>query len=290
MVKKDIQATIKNIKIAARRLMGPGLMGEYRSAFRGFGMEFEQLRNYVPGDDVRFIDWKSSARSESLHVKQFIEERDRAIILLIDISKSGAYGSGEEFKESTIAQVASIISLIAAHSNDKVGALLFSDHVEHWIGPKRGNAHAFRIIDTIFNHKAQSKKTNLAQALRFLINHAQKNSTVFLISDMIVDKDEYANLFKVASLKYDCSIIRVLDECEREFPNIGLITIQDPETGELATIKSGPALNALLAQHKAQSEKLCARSKVDLLDLKPSHNIVHELTSFFQKRIRRSVS
>jgi len=294
MIDKSIQNKIKKIKIHTRRVMQSTLAGDYLSAFKGSGLEFHQIREYTPGDDIRSIDWNSSAKMNKLMIKQFIEERDRTIILAIDVSGSTFFGSQNELRKESIAQIAATLTFIAAENKDKVGVLFFSDHTEEWIPPKKGNVHLGRIIETIFTLRPKSKKTSIASALRFLIQLKKRNAVVFMISDWI-ESYSYNKLLKVASYEYDFVGVRVTDAAEQQLPDIGFLEIEDAESGQKTVLDTRGSQNTnnlltkLLQGRIAQQKKLFEKYRIDMLDLTVGQPFVNPLISFFHKRIRRQI-
>lgn len=296
MIDTTIRSKIKKIKLHTSRIMQSTLSGDYSSAFKGSGLEFDQLREYQMGDDVRFIDWNSSAKMNKIMVKQFIEERDRTVILCIDVSGSTNYSSKQELRKDMVAQLGATLAFVAQENKDKVGALFFSDKIEKWIPPHRGNLHVGKIIEHIFTLEPTSKKTNLSEALKFLVNLKKRNAIVFMLSDWIDNSPPFKKILKIASIEYDFVGIRLLDDCETHFPDVGLLEIEDPETGQhfmLDTRKGAgkklSALNLILQTHHLEQKKLFDRYKVDLLDLTVGHPFINPLIRFFHNRIRRQI-
>jgi len=311
MITQDIRSKIKKIKIHTKRVMQSSLSGDYLSAFKGSGLEFDQLREYSAGDDVRFIDWNSSAKMNKIMVKQFIEERDRTIILAIDLSASTLYSSGQELRRDSIAQIAAAIAFIANHNKDKIGALFFSDHIEEWIAPSRGNVHVGKIIEKLFSisvtgpntspnkklHRESgaqvntrlTKQTNINEALKFLVNLKKRSAVVFMLSDWIDNQDEYSKLLRLASCKYDFIGVRLLDECERNFPDIGLLDVIDPETGQQFVLDSRKVkmLGKILTTRLIEQKALFDKYRIDLLDIALGKPFLTPLVHFFSQRIRR---
>lgn len=285
----EIRSKIKKIIIYTKRLTQSSLTGDYISAFKGSGLEFDQLREYQMGDDIRFIDWNSSAKMNKIMVKQFVEERDRTIILAIDISKSSLFSSQSELRQDTIAQVAAALTFVATQNKDKVGALFFSDRVEKWIPPKRGRSHFGAIIETLFTLKAQGTKTDFSEALRFLVSLKKRNAITFMLSDWISEQENYSNLLKVASIKFDFVGIRFSDQTEKELPDLGLLEIEDPETGELVTIDTRTSVKNYLSSRRIKQERLFKKYKIDLLDLSVGQPFVNKMIEFFHQRIRRQI-
>ncbi len=295
MLDPVVQSKIKLIQVQTKRLMQSSIAGDYLSAFKGSGLEFNQLREYQQGDDVRFIDWNSSAKMDKIMVKQFIEERDRTIIIAIDISTSSLYSSTYELRQATIAQVAATLSYIAHVCKDKVGVLFFSDQVEKWIPPSRGSAHVGSIIDTIFSFKPAGKKTSINEALRFLIKLKKRNAVIFMLSDWIDADESYKKLLKIAGVEYDFIGVRLLDTCESTFPDIGLLEVVNPETDMVSFIDTRKTrtllnpLNLFLKKRIIEQKKLFDKYSVDLLDLPVGKPFVNTLISFFHLRTRRQI-
>lgn len=293
MIDDGIRSKIKKIKIYARRVMHSALSGDYLSAFKGSGLEFDQIREYQVGDDVRTIDWNSSAKMNKIMVKQFHEERDRTVIIALDVSASGDYSSQIEQRKDMAEQLAASLAYLAAESKDKVGILFFSDRVEQWIPPSRGAAHHSRILETIFSIEPAGKKTDILVALRFLIKLKKRNAIVFFISDWIDDNPGISKLLKIAACEYDFVSMRLLDPCERHFPNIGVIDIMDPETGEIYTLdtngSSGRKINTLLLARAEQQKKLFDKYRLDSLDLIVGESFINPLLCFFRRRIGRQI-
>ncbi|KKQ49296.1 MAG: hypothetical protein US69_C0007G0045 [candidate division TM6 bacterium GW2011_GWF2_38_10] len=291
MINEAIRKKIKLIKIHTNRLMQSTIMGDYTSAIKGSGLEFDQIREYQFGDDVRRIDWNSSAKGDKIMVKQFIEERERTIILAIDISRSCQYSSKEELRQDVIAQLAGTLALVAGNNKDKVGALFFSDKIEKWIAPSRGPLHVGKILEAVFTIEPQGTKTSLENALKFLINLKHRNAIVFMLSDWIDDEASYKNALRIASCKYDLIGIRILDQCEHTFPNIGLLEIEDPESGERFIINTTSLKNrsTFLQTRLAEQKQFFDRHALDILDITIGRPFINSIISFFHRRIKRQI-
>lgn len=267
------------------------LMGDYTSAFKGSGLEFDQIREYQFGDDIRRIDWNSSAKGSKIMVKQFIEERERTIILAIDVSSSSRYSSQAELRQDIIAQLSGTLALVAGNNKDKVGALFFSDRIEKWIAPSRGPTHVGSILEAVFTMHPTGKQTDIAQALKFLISLKKRNAIVFMLSDWIDTTDQYSSILKVASCKYDIVGIRILDQREKTFPDIGLLEIEDPETGARYVFDTSKQKhrNLFLQTRLLEQKHLFEKYKLDLLDITIGQPFVNPLVSFLHQRIRRQI-
>ncbi len=230
METKEILKKVRKIEIKTRRLSDHIFSGEYHTSFKGRGMTFSEVRQYQYGDDVRAIDWNVTARYNEPYVKVFEEERELTMMLMVDCSGSESFGSKNQFKNEIVTEIAATLAFSSTQNNDKVGLILFSDEIELFIPPKKGKSHVLRIIRELIEFKPKSKKTDLAQALKFLSGVMKKKAIVFLISDFMVK--EYEHTLKIASKKHDVSGIRVYDPREETIPNLGMVNMLDAETGE----------------------------------------------------------
>lgn len=239
MTPSDIIKKVRRLEIRTRHLVADSVTGAYHSSFKGRGMDFEEVREYAIGDDVRTIDWNVSAKMDKPFVKVFREERELTLMLLIDLSASGVFGSVEQSKREHAAEIASVLAFSASQNNDKVGLLLYTDSVEHYIPPKKGRSHILRVIRDILFFEPQGRTTNHKAALDYLSRVQRRKAIVFLISDFI---DAPAALFQSLALvnqRHDLISIALSDPRESELPNVGLITLEDAETGETVEIDSG---------------------------------------------------
>ena len=229
METKDILKKVRKIEIKTRRLSDHIFSGEYHTSFKGRGMTFSEVRQYQYGDDVRAIDWNVTARYNEPYVKVFEEERELTMMLMVDISGSESFGSKNQFKSDIVTEIAATLAFSSTQNNDKVGLILFSDEIELFIPPKKGKSHVLRIIRELIEFKPKSKKTDLAQALKFLSSVMKKKAIVFLISDFMIK--DYEQTLKIASKKHDLTGIRVFDKREESIPNLGMVNMLDAETG-----------------------------------------------------------
>ena len=227
MIPAEIIQKVRLIEIKTRRIVNNLFRGEYHSAFKGVGMEFAEVREYIPGDDIRSIDWNVSARSDKTYIKQYNEERELTVILLIDVSASGFYGTGDSLKSDVMIEIASILSFSAIKNNDKVGLLLFSDKIEKYIPPNKGKSHVLRVIREMIYHEAKDKKTNISISLDHIMKVLKRKSIVFLLSDFL-DESFYKSM-KLINKKHDLINIHILDQTEYTFPSIGLVKLNDVE-------------------------------------------------------------
>lgn len=280
---------IKQIEFHTKRLMQVNLLGQARSRVKGSGLEFDQLRDYEMGDDVRAIDWNSSARNNKLLIKQFNDERQRTIIIALDISHSCFYGSDTQLKEDILAQFAAIISYAAMVNKDEVGLLLFNQKVHLYIPPAKGRAHVQLILEKIFSAEPQSGQTNFDVALEYLASLRKKNAMVFLISDFITQ--DFEKKLAIAARMYDIVAIRMLDEFEKQFPVSGLIRVHDNETNQTHILdvrnKKNNNLTTILHQRLEEQNKILSRYRIDLLEVSNNGQPIDQLISFFKTRALR---
>ncbi len=286
MIDHRLASTLKKIKLHTRRIMQSTLSGDYLSAFKGSGLEFHQIREYQRGDEVRMIDWNSSAKMNKVMVKQYIQERDRSVIVVLDVSASGGFSSSSQARLDQAKTVAATLSLIASENKDKVGLLTFSDRIHSWTEPSKNNIKLGLMLEKVLKSTPEGK-TDLSVALRHLSSLKQKNAVVFFISDWIDDISRYEKLFMVATKRFDFVGITISDPREHIMPSIGLIDVQDPETGTIFTLKTSDALTHTLASHHVLLERLFIRARTDLLKLNTHESFEKPLISFFHTRMRR---
>lgn len=227
---KELLKKVRKIEIKTRRLSDHIFGGEYHSTFKGRGMTFSEVRQYQFGDDVRNIDWNVTARYSEPFIKVFEEERELTMMLVVDISGSGLFGTRENFKRDIITEIAATLAFSATSNNDKIGLILFSDRIEHYIPPKKGRFHVLRIIRQLLEFEPKSRQTDLSQALEFLSGVLRKRAIVFVLSDFLTDG--YERTLKITSKRHDLTGIRVYDKGETEIPNLGLVEMEDAETGK----------------------------------------------------------
>ena len=289
----DLLKKVRKIEIKTRALSHQVFAGEYHSAFKGRGMAFSEVREYQYGDDVRNMDWNVTARLRSPYVKVFEEERELTVVLLVDVSRSGLFGTSVMTKRELLAEISAVLAFSAGINNDKVGALFFSDHVEKFIPPKKGRSHLLHIIREIIELKPTSDGTDIGEALRYLTNAIKKKCTAFLLSDMLdVDgsgKPRYEDALKVAVNRHDLSVIKVYDRREREIPSVGLVHIKDSETGATSWVNtSSRKVRAAYAEwfrNVSEAEKhLFNRYQVDSVDIATDEDYVKGLMALFHRK------
>ncbi|MBN2041255.1 MAG: DUF58 domain-containing protein [Spirochaetes bacterium] len=290
MLNKETLKKIQMLHFKTKRLASDIFAGQYISAFKGRGMEFSEVREYYPGDDIRTIDWNVSARHGHPFVKVFHEERELTVMLMLDISGSHQFGTKGKLKRELLAEVAGMLAFLAIKTNDKVGAVLFSSKVEKYIPPKKGTAHVWNLIKEIYTFEPEDRKTNIGNALTFLNRVARRHSIVFLISDCI--DNEFETPLRLSAKKHDLTVLRILDKAEEELPDAGFISIKDPETGESIIINSSNKSIRQKWMHFVFREKrklteLVNRAGVDLVDLYTHLDVTKPLIKFFSMKGRR---
>jgi uncharacterized protein (DUF58 family) len=293
MTPQELLKRVRKIEIKTKALSHQIFAGEYHSAFKGRGMAFSEVREYQYGDDVRNMDWNVTARMSAPYVKVFEEERELTVVLLIDISRSGLFGTVGETKRELVAEIAATLAFSAMLNNDKVGALFFSDTVEKFIPPKKGRSHLLHIIREILEYTPEHDGTDIGEALRYLTNAIKRRCTAFVLSDMLdVDADgapRFEDALKVAVNRHDISVIRVYDPRERTIPDVGLVHVKDSETGKGAWINtSSRSTRAAYEQwFRTASEsaaKLFNRYQVDSVDTATDQDYVKNLIALFHRR------
>ena len=289
---EEILKRVRRIEIKTRGLSDEIFAGKYHTAFRGRGMSFAEVREYRVGDDVRDIDWNVTARSDRAHVKVYEEERELTMMLLVDVSPSRLFGSEELTKKNLITEIAATLAFSAAKNNDKVGCILFSDHIEKFIPPKKGRSHILMIIRELVSFTPKGTATNISEALRYLVGVNKKRATTFLLSDLIDSPDDMPKLedaLKIASSKHDIMAIRVYDKRDRELPNVGIIEVEDAETGarEWLDTSSRRIRHFWLEQYTQRHEAMAAmlrHNRVDIAEVATDEDYVAELIKMFKKR------
>lgn len=289
----ELLKKVRKIEIKTKSLSHQIFAGEYHSAFKGRGMAFSEVREYQFGDDVRNMDWNVTARLRAPYVKVFEEEREMTVVLLIDVSSSGIFGTTTKTKRELLAEIAAVLSFSASANNDKVGALFFSSKVEKFIPPKKGRSHLLRIIRELLEFQPQTHGTNISEALRFLTNAIKRKCTAFLLSDLMdVDgesRPNYEEALKVAVNRHDLSVINIYDPREREFPDVGLVRVKDAETGEEMMVDTS---SKAVREHYnnwsvgvfRQSKALFNKFKVDSVSISTDQDYVKGLITFFKQR------
>ena len=289
---EDILKRVRQIEIKTRGLSDEIFAGKYHTAFRGRGMSFAEVREYRPGDDVRDIDWNVTARSHRPHIKVYEEERELTMMLLVDVSPSRMFGSEMLTKKNMITEIAATLAFSASKNNDKVGCILFSDHVEKFIPPKKGRSHILMIIRELISFTPTGQSTNISEALRYLVGVNKKRTTSFLLSDLINAKEDMSKMedaLKIATSKHDIMAIRVFDKRDKELPNVGIVEVQDAETCQTAWLDTASArvrefLRESYDSRTAQMDSLLKSNRIDCAEVATDEDYVVELIKMFKKR------
>lgn len=289
---EDILKRVRHIEIKTRGLSDEIFAGKYHTAFRGRGMSFAEVREYRVGDDVRDIDWNVTARSDRAHVKVYEEERELTMMLLIDVSPSRMFGSKEFTKKNLITEVAATLAFSAAKNNDKVGCILFSDRIEKFIPPKKGRSHILMIIRELVSFQPTGTKTNISEALRYLVGVNKKRTTAFLLSDLVNSPEDMPKLedaLKIASSKHDLMAIRIYDERDRVLPDVGILEVMDSETGRCEWIDTSSRRVRDYWQESYDSRRetmsnLLKHNRVDIAEVATDGDYVVELIKMFKQR------
>ncbi len=284
---KELLKKVRKIEIKTRRLSDHVFGGEYHSTFKGRGMTFSEVRQYQFGDDVRNIDWNVTARYNEPFIKVFEEERELTLMLMVDISGSEFFGTQEQFKNEIITEIAATLAFSAMQNNDKTGLILFSDEIELYIPPKKGKSHVLRIIRELIEFEPKSKKTDIANALKFLSNVMKKKAIVFVLSDFIADN--YRDTLKIAARKHDVTGIRIYDKAEETIPNLGMVEMQDQETGELLLVNTGSksVRNQYYSYHRERVNYFTesfTKSGAGALSSRVDESYVKKLLGYFKRR------
>ena len=288
MLSKELLQKVRQIQIRTSHQVTEVMAGEYKSAFKGRGMEFDEVRLYQPGDDIRTIDWNVTARTGTPYVKRFVEERELTVMLMVDASSSGTFSSQDKSKNEIAAEIAGLLAYTAIRSNDRVGLIIFTDKIELYIPPKKGHSHVLRVIREVLGFKKEERSsTNVGAALDFLGKVCRRKAVVFLISDFLCENFEKP--IKLASRRHDLIPVSVSDPRENSLPPVGLITLEDAETGETITVdtydsKVRSTLEKLSAIRSEEREHNFTQSGVDTMRVSTASNYCDELVRFFKRR------
>jgi uncharacterized protein (DUF58 family) len=286
----EILKKVKLLEISTRKLVNNLFAGEYHTAFKGQGMTFAEFREYVPGDDVRSISWVVTARTGKTFIKKYDEERENTLMLLVDVSGSVDFGSGEYVKGEVMVHLAALLAFSAVRNKDQVGLLMFSDQVEHFVPPRKGHGHVQRILRDLYYHRPQSKGTKISSALSYLSGVLKKKSVVFIVSDFF--DEGFDNELRSVGKKHDVVAVVVSDKLERELPAVGVIELQDSETGEMLTVDSNSrSFREEWKKHRSDQiekrDQMLLKAQVDRLDIDSSGDYADALIQFFAKRKRK---
>lgn len=300
-ITKEILKKVRQVEIRSRRFVDDTLVGAYHSVFKGTGMDFSEVREYSPGDDVRAIDWNVTAKMDRPFVKLFEEERELTIVLAVDLSASGQFGSREQSKRELAAELASVLAFSATRNNDKIGLLLFTDEVETFIPPKKGRSHILRVIREVLFYRPRRRGTNVVSALQTLNRLVRRKAIVFLLSDFLTDdamawirpattgQGDLQRTLRLTNRRHDLICIDLSDPRELDLPDIGIVSLEDAETGEQVEIDTSNAKLRMLysQQNRRRREELIdgfRRSGVDHFSVSTDEPYIHALRAFFKRR------
>jgi uncharacterized protein (DUF58 family) len=290
MISKETFQKIRKIHIHANHVVNDMFAGEYESAFRGRGMQFEEVREYCPGDDVRDIDWNVTARFGHPFVKVYREERELTIMLLVDVSSSCFFGTQRQLKQELAAEIASVLAFAATKNNDKVGLVIFSDRIEKCIPPQKGKNHVWRVIREVLDHKALSIRTDIPAALTYLNKIMRRKTAVFLISDFI--SSDYEKALRITAKKHDLIAVSITDPRELELPEAGMVELRDAETGENMLIDTSSAAvrtgyQKLAEKVRQERQTLFRSSGIDSIEIYTDRPFIDPIMQFFRMREKR---
>lgn len=290
MIPKEILKKVKRIEIATRGVVNEIFSGEYHSVFKGRGMEFSEVREYQMGDDIRTIDWNVSARTGHPYVKVFEEERELTVMLLVDVSSSGNFGTTSQMKGEVAAELSAVLAFSAIKNNDKVGLIIFSDKIEKFIPPRKGKQHVLRVIREILYFKPEDPRTDLNVALEYLLRVIRRRSIVFLISDFLTEN--YQKALQVTNKKHDVIAIDIIDPREVQMPNVGFIELEDAETGETVLVDTSNSqvrsdFFTRSEKDRNSREKFFKSIGVDNINIYTDRSYVEPITRFFRMRAKR---
>ena len=290
MISEELAKKIRILQITTRKVVNDVLAGEYGSVFRGRGMEFDEVREYMPGDEIRTIDWNVTARTGTPYVKRFVEERELTVMFVVDLSASGEFGSVSKLKNEVAAEFCSLLAFSAVKNNDKVGLIVFTDQIEMYIPPKKGTQHVLRVIRELLNFKPRQASTDIEGALDFLGKVTKKRSVVFLVSDF--QAEGFEKPMRVIGKRHDLVAVTVVDPREVSLPNVGLVELEDAETGEIVLVDTGSAgirkrYERLGREQSDRFRELFSSMGVDQIEVMTDRDYVPNLVRFFRARERR---
>ena len=291
MIPKELFKKIRRLEIRTKGVVNNVFGGEYHSAFKGRGIEFAEVRPYQVGDDIRNIDWNVSARMDETYVKVYEEEREQTVMLLVDISGSGDFGSQEKLKRDVAAEVCAVMAFSAVQNNDKVGLLLFTDRVELFVPPRKGRRHVLRLIRELYTADPDSRGTDIGAALRYVTHVVRRRSILITISDFL--DDGYVSMLRAVARRHDTVAVELIDPRETELPDVGLVDLTDAETGETVTVdaRSKAAREAFRSAAEAERERTAAQfrsSGVGHVRINTGGDFIDPLAAFFRRRNRRA--
>ena len=290
MIPAEVMQKIRRIQIRTSHMVNEILAGAYHSVFKGQGMEFEEVRVYVPGDDIRLIDWNVTARTSEPHVKILVEERELTVMLMVDASGSGRFGSVARFKNELAAELCAVLAFSAIQNSDKVGLIIFTDEVELYVPPDKGRRHVLRVIREVLYFKPKGIGTDIPEALHFLNGVTKRRAVAFLVSDFM--EADHESALRIANKRHDMIAVTVTDPREEELPNVGLVNVRDAETGrEVLVNSSDPRVRREYAEAAAnrakERDEIFRRTRVDSINVRTDCDYIDEIYRFFRMRAMR---
>ncbi len=292
MISTELMKKIRRIEIRTRRLVNDSYAGEYHSIFKGRGMEFDEVRPYQFGDEIRTIDWNVTARMGQPYVKRYVEERELTVMLVVDASASGNFGSINQFKRELAAELTAVLSFAATTNNDKVGLLIFTDQVELYIPPRKGRRHVLRLIRELLAFKPARKGTDINMALEKVDQILKRSSIIFVVSDFLADPEGFRQALAITNRRHDVIAVDLHDPLESSMANVGVLALEDPETGDVFWVDTGSRQWREMYQRKANQladnkQRIFRKAKVDHITIGTDEDYTRPLTSFFKQRARR---
>jgi uncharacterized protein (DUF58 family) len=290
MIPAEVMQKIRRIQIRTSHMVNDILAGAYHSVFKGQGMEFDEVREYIPGDDVRLIDWNVTARTSVPHIKILVEERELTVMLLVDASGSGRFGSVGRFKNELAAELCAVLAFSAIRNHDKVGLIIFTDGIELYVPPSKGRRHVLRVIRDVLYFKPKGRGTNIPEALHFLNGVSKRRAVAFLVSDFMAEG--YEAPLRIANRRHDVIAVTVTDPREESLPDVGLVHVRDAESGREVLVDTGDGAvrkkYALAGERRAaQREEIFRRTRVDAIHVRTDRDYIDEIYRFFRMRERR---
>jgi uncharacterized protein (DUF58 family) len=292
MITNELMKKIRRIEIRTKRLVNDSYAGEYHSVFKGRGMEFDEVRPYQVGDEIRTIDWNVTARTGQPYVKRYVEERELTVMLVVDASASENFGSVNRFKRELAAELTAVLSFSATTNNDKVGLLIFTDQIELYIPPRKGRRHVLRLIRELLAFEPGSRGTDITMALEKVNQMLKRRSIIFVVSDFLAAPEGYKKALAVTNRRHDVIAVNLQDPLERDIKNVGLLALEDPETDEIVWVDTGSSAWREAFRRSAQNletakTRVFRQASVDRIDIWTDEEYTAPLTAFFHERARR---
>lgn len=292
MITTDLINKIRRIEIRTRRLVNDSFAGDYHSVFKGRGMAFDEVRPYQIGDEIRTIDWNVTARTGEPHVKRYVEERELTVMLVVDASASENFGSVHRFKRELAAELTAVLAFAATTNNDRVGLLIFTDQIELYIPPRKGRRHVLRLIRELLAFEPQSKGTDVRLALENVNQILKRRSIIFLVSDFMADPQSYRQAMAITNRRHDLVAVDLRDPLEATIGDVGLLALEDPETGQIVWVDTGSrswqaAYQKGVTEQEASKGRVFKQASIDRIDIGTDEDYTGPLTAFFHERARR---